>query len=203
VFPNTKHNIDILVSTSYRDPDLERIGQDLEGGLTFTLNSGEAIDLPMNCIHKVWTLEGCFLANIDFATRDSVKAYPRIMSTGLDRMIDTPTQVELFNWLLESLGVALENGRADVVLRVWVELQVRMRDWAQDRAEWGKEAKSILMKCMLLPSNQQCPCGGMGPEEGFQMHFEKWHSLSEDPSVSKRPFSEDHSRSVRPKRRCQ
>ncbi|XMA20767.1 hypothetical protein WAI453_013558 [Rhynchosporium graminicola] len=180
LFPSSALNIELMLSTAGKDAALETIGSKLEGGLTFTLSPGEAIDLPQSCFHKVWTIEGCFLATLDFTTPGSIGAYLRIIGSGLDKILTEPVQIDLFDWFLTTFNIALLNGFVDDALRVWLEIANFSLAWAQQHPLWFKEAKSILGKFLASPASirQNCPCERMGQEESFRLHFRRCHLLS-------------------------
>jgi hypothetical protein len=179
-FPNSIPNMNLLLSTAGKEAALEMIGPHLEGGLTFTVYSGEAIDLPMNCIHKVWTTGGCFLVTMDFTTPNSIKAYSRIISTELGKLLVTALQVDLFDWFLTSLTIALENDRVYVALYVWIELVDSTTEWARENSGWAKEAKAVFDKFLSSPASlkQNCPCGMKISARDFRQHFREYHILS-------------------------
>jgi hypothetical protein len=199
-FPNSDKNMELFRSTLGREAKLEEIGQHLEAGLTFTINSNEAIDLPRNCFHAVWTLEGCFLTTMDFTTADSTKGYLQIISTGLDMFIGVARQKDLFDWFLTSFNIALENGRVCDALCAWIELLDRTREWARENPKWLKEATALCEKFMVSPTslNQTCPCGSRNQEKGFRQHFKDCHLLY----VSYKQGSDRRINSNPAKRRC-
>ncbi|CAD6446258.1 6f84c146-6972-41d6-b92b-bd7f8c8dfd45 [Sclerotinia trifoliorum] len=175
-FPNSPNNIRLFRSTLGREAKLEEIGPSLEGGLTFTITSDDAIDLPGNCFHAVWTLEGGFLATLDFTTPSTTKGYSRIISAGLDEFIGTMRQKDLFDWFLTSLEIAFKNEYVDDAVSSWIELLDRTTEWAHGHHEWAKKAADLCEKFLSSPASldQICPCGG-GQGKAFRQHFRDYH----------------------------
>lgn len=170
----------------------------MEGGITYTIDSGEAIYLPSNCFHAVWTVKGCFIITFDFMRPKSVKSYLSIISGGLDRCLDENRQRDLYNWFLAAFDFAIENDHVDIALFVWIELLDRTREWARENPTWSQEAASLCEAFLSSPAslNQICPCGE-SQGKGFRQHFRVSHFLA---SLRKRGCDEK-CRKPR-KRRC-
>lgn len=179
-FPNSPKNSKYIRHTSGREAKLEEIAEYLELGITYTIEAGEAIDLPMNCFHAVWTLEGCFLALIDFTTPDSAKAYSTIISTGLHQIIGSDRQKDLFEWFLTCLNVTLGNEHVTDALFVWIDLYEYVKEWAWQNPAWKQKAIVLWEGFLSSPSSceQICPCRRRGSVRDFVKHFRSSHLFS-------------------------
>ncbi|PQE14721.1 domain-containing histone demethylation 1 protein [Rutstroemia sp. NJR-2017a BBW] len=141
-FPNSTRNRKLFRKTLGKEAKLEEIGHDLEGGLIYILTSDNVIDLPAHCFHAVVTLEGCFLATIDFITPRSTKAYTQLISSELDMFIGTTRQRDLFDWFLTAFEVAWKHEHVHEALSSWIKLSERTKQWGQEKenGRWLKEA---------------------------------------------------------------
>ncbi|KAK6591461.1 hypothetical protein H4I95_12191 [Botrytis cinerea] len=168
-FPNSPNNVKLFRSTLGREAKLEEIGSSLEGGLIFTITSEDTIYLPGNCFHAVWTLEGCFLATVDFITPSTIKVYSRIICAGLDEFVGEMRQKDLFEWLLTSFEIAYKNGSVGDAVSSWIELLDRTKEWACGHLKWSRKAIALCEEFLSSPTSldQICPCGG-----GKERHFD-------------------------------
>lgn len=107
IFPPTSHNLELMKAKLSQNAKLLRIGHQLEGGVVCETAGGQAVYLPAGCIHAVLTLEGGFLASLDFTTRESVQAFGRYIAKDLYRALDEESQRNCFFSYLEFLEVAL------------------------------------------------------------------------------------------------
>jgi hypothetical protein len=87
IYPPTPENLRRLLGTEGQGTNRIRIGLSLEGGITLKTTSAQAIYLPAGCIHATLTIEGGYLAAVDFTTMGSVKAFSRCITSGLDRFL--------------------------------------------------------------------------------------------------------------------
>lgn len=175
VFPNSKLNLKLVKSTKGRDTKLQEIGHELEAGITYTIDSSVGIDLEFS-LHAAWTLEGCFLATMDFLRPASVNTYAAVLSAKLDIYFREDHRRDLFDRFLNSLELATEDsGYAYDSLRSWIAVLDRVREWAEMNPVWKKEAENLYTKLML--PREDCPCGGKSPLEDFQQHFRDYHLL--------------------------
>ncbi|KAH8587821.1 hypothetical protein B0O99DRAFT_694057 [Bisporella sp. PMI_857] len=199
-FVNSPRNIKLFKSTEGREAKLDEIGRDMEGGITYTIDSGEAIYLPSHCFHAVWTGKGCFLVSFDFLRPKSVKGYSRIISAGLDRYIGENHQRDLFDRFLAAFEFAIENGRVYDALFSWIELLDRTREWARENPKWSKEAISLCEAFLSSSASrgQICPCGESQGKE-FRQHFRVSHFLA----VSRKPCYDEKSKNPRKRRHRQ
>ncbi|KAM0158527.1 hypothetical protein ACHAQE_005437 [Botrytis cinerea] len=177
-FPNSPNNVKLFRSTLGREAKLEEIGSSLEGGLIFTITSEDTIYLPGNCFHAVWTLEGCFLATVDFITPSTIKVYSRIICAGLDEFVGEMRQKDLFEWLLTSFEIAYKNGSVGDAVSSWIELLDRTKEWACGHLKWSRKAIALCEEFLSSPTSldQICPCGG-GQGKAFRQHFRDYHLL--------------------------
>ncbi|ESZ92710.1 hypothetical protein SBOR_6922 [Sclerotinia borealis F-4128] len=162
-FPNSPNNVKLFQSTLGREAKLEEIGSSLEGGLTFTITSDDAIDLPGNCFHAVWTLEGCFLATLDFITPSTIKVYSRIICAGLDEFVGAMRQKDLFDWLLTSFEIAYKNGSVGDAVSSWIELLDRAKEWACGHPKWSKKAIGLFEEFLSSPASLDQICARNEP----------------------------------------
>ncbi|KFZ13282.1 hypothetical protein V502_06708 [Pseudogymnoascus sp. VKM F-4520 (FW-2644)] len=159
-FPNTPHNTSLFRSTGNNEAKLEMIGPNLEGGLTFPLTSTSVIDLPCNCFHAVWTLEGCFLAALDFTTPASVGVYAHLLSSEVDELMDPERQRDLFDWFINAFEVAWRNHHVDDAIAAWLMISDRLTGWASTEPTFLEEATKVAgteVWCSINPFGETRP----------------------------------------------
>lgn len=170
-----------------------RIGKDLEGGLIYKTTSSDAIYLPIGCIHAVFTVEGGFLLTIEFSTPESVKVLSSLFNSHFDRFKDDYSKAELPGQFIESVALALRRNRALVGLKAWIDMEERLRRWADNsedndsatkNTEWisrrpGWKKKIVKIWTSFFKSqfseNLSCPCEKMHRSQSLEEHFRADH----------------------------
>jgi hypothetical protein len=166
-----------------------RIGKDLEGGLVYKTTSSDAIYLPVGCIHAVFTVEGGFLFTIEFSTPDSVKVLSSLFNSHFDKFKDVYAKAELPSQFIQSVDLALQQNRPLVGLKSWIDMEERLRRWADKsedhnpttknkewikrRQKWKEEIARIWESFFnsLGSEKLSCPCGKMRPNQSLEKHF--------------------------------
>jgi hypothetical protein len=170
-----------------------RIGKDLEGGLVYKTTSFDAIYLPVGCIHAVFTVEGGFLLTIEFSTPDSVKVLSSLFNSHFDRFKDVYAKAQLPGQFIESVDLALQQNRPLVGLKAWIDMETRLRRWADNsedknsstknpewvsrRPGWKEEIGEVWNSFFASQVSEKltCPCKKMGPNQSLEEHFHADH----------------------------
>lgn len=92
---------------------------------------------------------------MDFTTRDSIEAFSRYLKFNLDTAIDIENQIHCHEFYLDSLDVALANGRDTIAVQSWVSIENRLHAIGDNYPEWRKRAKKIWEKYLSSKEVEQ------------------------------------------------
>ena len=175
VFPPTAKDLQLMKKADGQRAKLDRIGSQLEVGLTFTTSSTEAIYLPAGCIHAVITLEGGFLVAVDFLTPLSSKPHSAMILAGLDDSgAASQFRQEVYRRFLSSADHGLAFRQEALVLSSWIEALEKIRRYAKESPKWKAAATKVWEEFFKKAKEGVCACGKQGKTR-FVDHFKKNH----------------------------
>lgn len=126
LFP-AEPNLELYInSIGFANP-LARIGSELRGGIIVQTDSHQDLEFPANTLHAVITIEGGFLAGINYSTIECLPTISRILQAQLPILQASPITVcDDFTGYVDAftatLGLQLSS-QLQNTLRSWVELQ--------------------------------------------------------------------------------
>jgi hypothetical protein len=177
MYPPTKKNLSIIGEDDGQVVPMVSLSQSLEGGVMFYTSSETAVYIPSGCIHGSVTVSGGFLVTMDFTTKTSVLPFSRYLNFNLYSSLDQEGQRDCFYMFLDSLNVALVNGRHNLAIRCWITIENCLRRIAMADQEWRVAAAACWDSFLTsgMAHGTTCPCGVDCHEADFGGHFQSTH----------------------------
>jgi hypothetical protein len=100
--------------------------------------SKNALYIPADCLHAVFTIRGGFLVSIDCTTRDSILPFSQYLKSSLATALDVEGQRHCMFLYLECLAVALDHGRSEKAIGGWLSIESLLQKVAQRDHEWSR-----------------------------------------------------------------